>query len=123
MIGTDGCTLPASDLAFQIGYTNHAPLLDNSVTLTLDTITEDETSNLGNSVAEILASAGTNPITDANSNDAEGIAITSLSSGNGTWQYSLDGGSTWLSVGTVSTSSALSAARHRPYPIRAQRIE
>ena len=36
----------------------------------------------------------------------EGIAITALSSGNGTWQYSLNGGSSWTSVGTVSNTSA-----------------
>ena len=86
---------------------NDAPVLDTSANLTLNTITEDETSNTGHTVAEILASGGTNPITDVNTGAVEGIAITSLSSGNGTWQYSLNGGTTWLSVGTVSTSSAL----------------
>src|SRR5206468_11860610 len=29
------------------------------------------------------------------------------SSGNGTWQYSLDGGSSWSAVGAVSSSSSL----------------
>ncbi len=36
----------------------------------------------------------------------EGIAITSLTSGNGTWQYSLNG-TTWTNVGTVADNSAL----------------
>ena len=58
-------------------------------------------------MAEILARAGTNPITDVNTVAVEGIAITALSSGNGTWQYSLNGGSSWTSVGTVSNTSAL----------------
>ena len=38
---------------------------------------------------------------------AEGLAVTALNSGNGTWQYSLDGGSTWNAVGGVSNNSAL----------------
>ncbi|MFN7333196.1 MAG: VCBS domain-containing protein, partial [bacterium] len=37
----------------------------------------------------------------------EGIAITSLNSSNGTWEYSIDGGTNWSSVGSVSSTSAL----------------
>ena len=37
----------------------------------------------------------------------EGIAITGLTSGNGTWQYSTNGGSNWTSLGVVSNTSAL----------------
>ena len=104
---TNGGTTAFSTVTDTVSiYVNDAPMLDTSVGLTLDTIPEDATSNSGNTVAHILASAGTNPITDAN-NDAVGIAITSLNSGNGTWQYSLNGGSSWTSVGTVSTSAAL----------------
>src|SRR5204863_375902 len=36
-----------------------------------------------------------------------GIAVTSLNSGTGTWQYSTDNGSTWTSVGSVSGTAAL----------------
>ena len=36
-----------------------------------------------------------------------GIAVTSLTSGTGTWQYSTDNGSTWTAVGSVSGTSAL----------------
>ena len=50
-----------------------------SANLTLTTITEDETTNTGHTVAQILASGGTNPITDVNTGAVEGIAITSLS--------------------------------------------
>ena len=33
--------------------------------------------------------------------------MTGLASGNGTWQYSTDGGASWLAVGAVSDNSAL----------------
>ena len=37
----------------------------------------------------------------------EGIAVTALVSGNGTWEYSTDGGGSWNDVGAVSNASAL----------------
>src|SRR4029079_19189803 len=46
-------------------------------------------------------------VTDADSGAVTGLAVTGLSSGTGTWQYSTDNGSTWTAVGSVSGSSAL----------------
>ncbi|MFM7115678.1 MAG: hypothetical protein ACKO0N_03505, partial [Planctomycetota bacterium] len=86
---------------------NDAPVLDNSGTMTLTTINEDQTSNTGNTIAAIITSAGGDRITDVDAGAVEGIAITSLNSGNGTWQYSTDGGGTWNAVGVVSNTSAL----------------
>ena len=86
---------------------NDAPVLDNSGTMTLTTINEDQTSNGGNTVASIIASAGGNRITDVDSGAVEGIAITSLVSGNGTWEYSTNGGGSWTAIGAVSDLSAL----------------
>ena len=86
---------------------NDAPVLDNTGTMTLTTITEDQTSNAGNTVASIIASAGGDRITDVDSGAVEGIAVTGLASGNGTWQYSIDGGASWIAVGAVSDNSAL----------------
>ncbi len=75
--------------------------------MTLTTITEDQTSNSGQTVASIIASAGGDRITDVDTGAVEGIAITAFNSGNGTWQYSTNGGSSWTDVGTVNNSSAL----------------
>lgn len=86
---------------------NDAPVLDNSGTMTLTTITEDQTTNGGQTVASIIASAGGDRITDVDSSAVEGIAITALSSGNGTWQYSTNGGSSWANIGVVSDATAL----------------
>ncbi len=70
------------------------------------TITEDDTNNAGDLVSSLIASAGGDRITDADG-DPEGIAITALASGNGSWEYSLDGGASWLTIGTVTNASAL----------------
>ena len=90
-----------------VSAVNDAPVLDNSGAMTLTTITEDQTTNAGNTVAEVIASAGGDRIIDPDATALEGIALTGLASGNGTWQYSIDGGTNWFAVGTVSDSSAL----------------
>ncbi|HEY8085233.1 MAG TPA: DUF4347 domain-containing protein, partial [Methylophilaceae bacterium] len=81
---------------------NDAPTITNGATVPLTTITEDLPST-GVTVASILASAGNG---DVDTNAATGMAVTSTV-GNGNWQYSTDGGSTWTSFGAVSTGSAL----------------
>lgn len=85
---------------------NDAPVLDNSVTMTLSNINENAVDNNGNSIAEIIASASGNPITDVD-NNLEGIAITAISASNGYWQFSDDGGSNWQSIDIVSDNNAL----------------
>ena len=82
-----------------------APLLDNSAFMQLASITEDDTSNTGNTIAQIIASAGGDRITDVDAGAVEGIAITTITGSNGTWQYNT--GSGWTNVGAVSSTSAL----------------
>ena len=81
---------------------NDAPVLAAGDT-TLSPLTEDDTANTGH-----LVSALRGTVTDADSGALQGIAITSLASGNGAWQYSTDGGTTWNAVaGPVSATHAL----------------
>uniref|UniRef100_UPI0035644A97 DUF4347 domain-containing protein n=1 Tax=Novipirellula sp. TaxID=2795430 RepID=UPI0035644A97 len=104
--GQDTDTTP-NTMTINVTAVNDAPVLDDTGTMNLSTITKYQTDNDGQSVASIIASASGDRITDPDAGDGEGIAITSLSSGNGTWQYSTDGGSSWNAIGTVTTSSAL----------------
>lgn len=90
----------STTLKFTVTGVNDAPLL-TSTTATLRTITEDQITNSGQTVNSFLLSS------DVDSSASRGIAITGLDSSNGTWQYSINGGSTWLNVGTVSEGSAL----------------
>ena len=46
-------------------------------------------------------------VTDADTSAVQGIALTGLTSGTGTWQYSTNGGASWQNVGAVSDASAL----------------
>ncbi|MDF1760331.1 MAG: hypothetical protein P1U40_07310, partial [Coxiellaceae bacterium] len=78
---------------------NDAPTISSSINFT--TITEDQTSNAGNDVSDLAS------IADVDSGASSGIAVHTLDSSNGTWQYSTDSGSTWTAVGQVSESNAL----------------
>ncbi|MDW7629421.1 DUF4347 domain-containing protein [Azospirillum brasilense] len=87
------------------GYTeilNSAPVLSTDAR-SLTAIEEDATGNNGDTVAAILASAGTATDVDGN---ALGIAITAIDSSNGTWQYK-SGAGTWTTITGVSGASAL----------------
>ena len=77
--------------------------MDNSGNMSFTAITEDQTSNSDQTVASVIASAGGDRITDVDTSAVEGIAITATTNGTGTWQYSIDSGSSWTSVGTVSS--------------------
>ena len=66
-------------------------------------ITEDEIDNDGMLIVAIVGAT----ITDCDSNAVEGVAISSCVSGNGQWQFSTNGASSWQEFGTVSTSFAL----------------
>ena len=105
--GTGGAQSDTDTVNITVNPVNDAPVLDNSGTMTLTTITEDATNNSGDSIFAIIASAGGDRITDVDTFPFEGIAVTSISSGNGTWQYSINGGGTWNDVGAVSDNSAL----------------
>ncbi|AMK25196.1 Ig-like domain-containing protein [Sphingobium sp. TKS] len=89
-----------STLKFTVTGVNDAPVL-TSTSASLNTITEDQTTNSGHSVSSFLSS------TDIDSSALRGIAITDLASGNGQWQYSTDSRATWSNIGAVNDGSAL----------------
>ncbi|MBF0420843.1 MAG: DUF4347 domain-containing protein, partial [Magnetococcales bacterium] len=85
------------------GTVNAAPVLDNSSITHMTTITEDATTNAGQTVSAIVGAR----ITDIDTAPVEGIAIQSLVSANGTWQYSTNAGGSWSNVGVVSSAQSL----------------
>src|SRR4051812_45389825 len=98
---SDGSLTSASTpVTITIAPVNDAPVL-TSTTATLASLTEDQTTNSGQTVASFLQS------TDADLNALSGVAITALTSGNGQWQFSTNGGTSWSAVGTVTNGSAL----------------
>ncbi|MCP4172981.1 MAG: DUF2341 domain-containing protein, partial [Fuerstiella sp.] len=87
------------------GDTNDAPVLDSTGTMALTTINEDDFASSGDTVANIILSAGGDRITDVDTTPVEGMAIIGVDDANGTWQYNT--GSGWATFGAVSNSSAV----------------
>jgi RHS repeat-associated protein len=81
---------------------NHAPVwVGGAVAFT--PILPGSTNPAGDSVSSIFGAS----FTDIDPNTIPGLAVTFLNgSASGTWQYSTNGGSSWLPFGVVSTSAA-----------------
>jgi arylsulfatase A-like enzyme len=87
--------------AIEVRQPNRAPVLDPNVRPALTSIVEDNRDSWGTPVWML-----TTGITDADAKDPRGIAVTSLGTSNGVWQFTLNGGTTWLTFGSVALSSA-----------------
>jgi uncharacterized repeat protein (TIGR01451 family) len=87
--------------------TNTAPVLDNTGTMVLTSLLQDNTNSPGDSVIIIVASAGGDRITDADPGALEGLAVIDSDDSNGSWQYSINAGASWLPFGSVSDTDAV----------------
>ncbi|HEY2411618.1 MAG TPA: tandem-95 repeat protein, partial [Pirellulaceae bacterium] len=99
--GTTAYSTATATSNITVTSVNDAPVLAGANNFT--TISEDQTSNTGDLVSTLISGQ----VSDVDSGAVNGIAMTGLTSGTGTWQYSTDNGSTWTAVGSVSDSSAL----------------
>ncbi|WP_344707094.1 Ig-like domain-containing protein [Sphingomonas swuensis] len=89
-----------NDIKVTVTGTNDAPVL-TATSVSLTAITEDQTNNAGQTVASFLTSS------DIDTGALKGIAITQASQASGGWQYSLDGGTSWVDFGTLAAGSGL----------------
>ncbi|RUT06030.1 hypothetical protein DSM106972_032360 [Dulcicalothrix desertica PCC 7102] len=85
---------------------NIAPTLTDTV-VTLNPLNEDAGAPSGavGTLVSSIVDLGRN-VTDSRSGAVTGIAITSISTSNGTWWYSTNNGANWLQIGTLSNSNA-----------------
>jgi hypothetical protein len=104
--GTTAFSTATETARITVNPVNDAPLLDNSGNMALGNIAEDDATNNGTLVSAIIASAGGDRITDVDSGAVEGIAVIAADAMNGSWQYSIDNGTSWSALGAVSSSSA-----------------
>ncbi|MDP1955177.1 MAG: tandem-95 repeat protein [Polaromonas sp.] len=100
---TAGAT-SSTTLAITVTGINDAPVLaDTAVVMTA--VNEDAGAPSG--AVGTLVSALLGGSTDADTGAASGIAITATDATNGTWFYSVNGGTNWIAVGAVSNVSGL----------------
>ena len=91
---------------------NEAPVLSDT-NVALDPIAEDAGTPSGavgtiiSSIADLDSPAGgQDNITDADIGALAGIAVVAADTTNGSWYYSINGGTTWNALGSVSNSNA-----------------
>ena len=103
------------DVQIDVVNINDAPVII-STTVDLDLINEDEFENTGTLVSDLLSNpnlnyydvdqdAGLNEYTEQ-PDSTQGMAITSIDTVNGDWEYSTDDGDSWSNIGTVLPSAA-----------------
>ncbi|WP_144006699.1 DUF4347 domain-containing protein, partial [Pelomonas sp. KK5] len=107
--GTGNASANGGSTAFSAATDTIAAHVDNAPVLGATTVTinrtEDDPAPAG--AVGYPISTYTTKVTDADAGAKKGIAITGTVETNGTWWYSLDGGTTWQLVGSVSATSAL----------------
>lgn len=112
----------ARTLTIDVTAVNDAPIMTANAPV-MTTIGEDALNNAGQAVSTLVGNAagktGVADVDALNNNGAgnapegtgQGIAIHALANAGpadgGAWEYSLDGGSTWLAVGAVDSGNAL----------------
>src|SRR5262245_31739740 len=96
---------------------NQAPTLTGG-TYSFPAILENPSSNPGQLVSSVIAGLGGGAITDTSAAQHQGIAVTAADQSNGTWQYSLNGGTIWQNFPAVSSTSALTLASDASTKIR-----
>ncbi len=90
----------ANTFTFNVTALNDAPVV--GTVGSLDAIDEDNFSSTGTLVSAIMAGG----VTDVDAGATLGIAVTAVNNTNGTWQYQLDGETTWQNFGTPSDGDA-----------------
>lgn len=99
--GDGGVSNTANVIMFVLGD-NAAPVLDNSLSPVLRSIPEDVSTPASTLVSTLLRGA----VTDANAGDRRGIAVSGASDFFGTWEFTLDNGTTWQAMGGPSGDAA-----------------
>lgn len=92
---------------FEFGGPNTAPVLTDTAR-SLAAVDENAGAPVGavGSLVSALVSLGSN-VTDADAGAVTGVALTAVDASQGTWYYSVNGGTSWVAVGAVSGTSAL----------------
>ncbi|MCA9091868.1 MAG: VCBS repeat-containing protein [Planctomycetaceae bacterium] len=86
---------------------NDAPVLNTSGTPSFELLSTNPQTNIGTSISDLIAKLGpSGGITDVDSGSLQGIAVTAADSLNGHWEFTVNDGASWLSLGPVAESNA-----------------
>lgn len=104
--GTTAFSTASFTSTISVTAVNDAPVIDAGP-YTMPTITEDlaPASNTGTTVGTLVPSSHFSDIDG--SSLQQGIAVTSVDTTNGDWEYSTNGGTTWLSLNGASDAASI----------------
>lgn len=111
--GTSAQLVTTRVISVTVNPVNDAPTRTDANPVVLPSIPEDSTNPAGDTVGDLFGGKfqdGRDTVTGGSSaNGFAGIAITGNASvpGQGTWQYSVDGGNTWVVIPQVTAGNAL----------------
>ncbi|WP_068493932.1 DUF4347 domain-containing protein, partial [Paramagnetospirillum marisnigri] len=94
-------TVTGGSFAITVTNVNDAPVMATA-SPTLASITEDQLTPAGTLVSALLGAS----VTDPDAGSVQGLAVVQ-SGGNGTWQFSTDGGTTYTAFASYSVDTAL----------------
>ncbi len=107
--GSSAFSSATSSFTVAVNPINDAPVATGSANL--PDINEDTTSSAGQTVVTLFAGNFSNSADSSNpsQNQLAGVAVRAHTNtpAQGTWQYSINAGSSWVNLGTVSDASAL----------------
>ncbi len=95
-----GNLIDSETFTITVAEVNIAPVLTGANDLS--SITEDDISNAGTLVSDLIIGH----FSDADGISSSGIAVVGTDNGNGSWEYTIDGGSNWLAFGSPSSGFA-----------------
>ncbi len=107
---SDGALTSAQTINVTVSNTDDAPVLDASKSPALVDVSANAAAPVG-TVGTLVSALVANGSGIANVSDEDGpgvgLALTSVDVSKGTWWFSTNNGTTWSTVGTVSSASAL----------------
>ncbi|WP_338120474.1 type I secretion C-terminal target domain-containing protein [Aeromonas rivipollensis] len=111
--GTGSTQTDSDTVTLDLLAVNDAPVLNTAATPTGTAVAEDAVAPAGG-VGTLVSSlvdfnppaGGNNNVSDVDSGPVTGIAVTAADAANGTWYYSLDGGTNWLLLGIPTGGAA-----------------
>ena len=78
-----------------------APEITSGTNVNITTISEESTNPTGDTLAAIITSVGSAYV-PANTSDSRGIAVISAPTTNGVWQYSINSGTNWIAIPSLT---------------------
>ena len=99
-------TSVAKTITVVIDGANDRPTLNIASISDFTNIVEDDGNDLTDNPGDLVSALLSSAMSDIDTNDEQGIAITSIDNSEGTWQYKLASGGSWINIPAFSASSA-----------------